>query len=135
MTKRQANVQAPNPLVVSDMTQMAKFVYDFYANKVAAMAEMSSSRLDNPEVGTIKTTTKPEGKQAGQHPSDDRDSDDEMMKDEDTKETQKEDKKEFPKIVNEIASWATYKYKTVKAGNRNEMVSSGALDTQLQLPI
>merc|ERR1712117_391265 len=29
MTKRQANVSAPNPLVISDMTQMAKFVYDF----------------------------------------------------------------------------------------------------------
>ena len=106
-TKRQANVAAPNPLIVQDMPQMCKFVYDFYANKVAAMAEISKPQAqpEQPEVGTIKTTTKPEGKQTGQHPSDDRDSDDEIMKDEkEEAEGKKEEKEEFPAIVNEVTN-------------------------------
>ena len=36
-----ANVAAPQPLIIYDMPQMTKFVYDFYANKVAAMTEIS----------------------------------------------------------------------------------------------
>ena len=76
-------------MIMHDMPQMCKFVYDFYANKVAAMAEIAKP-LPKPEEGV--KATKPEGK-PGQHPSDDRDSDDEM-----------EEKKpqEFPEIVNEI---------------------------------
>merc|ERR1719312_80989 len=107
-TDRLANVAAPNPLIVQDMPQMCKFVYDFYANKVAAMAEISKPQAqpEQPEVGTIKTTTKPEGKQTGQHPSDDRDSDDEIMKDEKEEEAEgeKKEKEEFPAIVNEVTN-------------------------------
>ena len=95
MTKRQANVTAPNPLIVQDMPQMCKFVYDFYANKVASMAEIAAAaaakKLPMEPDEKIKAT-KPEGR-LGQHPGEDRDSDDDM-----------EDKKpqEFPQIVNEV---------------------------------
>ena len=37
----QANVAAPNPLIIRDMPQMTKFVYDFYAKKVAALSEIA----------------------------------------------------------------------------------------------
>ena len=37
---RKANVTAPNPIIMRDMTQMCKFVYDFYAGKVAAMQQI-----------------------------------------------------------------------------------------------
>merc|ERR1719264_2112239 len=37
---RKANVAAPNPIIMRDMTQMCKFVYDFYAGKVAAMQQI-----------------------------------------------------------------------------------------------
>ena len=40
-TSRQANVPAPNPLIIKDMPQMCKFVYDFYAQKVAALSEIA----------------------------------------------------------------------------------------------
>ena len=71
-TKRQANVTAPNPMIVNDMTEMCKFVYDFYAGKVAALQKIVPPQ--NP-AGEIKKTM-PEGK-TSQHPADDRDSDDE----------------------------------------------------------
>lgn len=77
-TSRQANVSAPNPLVIRDMGQMCKFVYDFYAQKVAAMAEIAKPakpipKLDDAKVGEVKSEHK-----TSQHPGDDRDSDDEM---------------------------------------------------------
>ena len=34
------NVPAPNPLIVNDMRMMLKFVFDFGANKVAAMQQL-----------------------------------------------------------------------------------------------
>jgi intron-binding protein aquarius len=39
-TNRMVNVAAPNPLIMRDMQQMCKFVYDFYANKVSAMQQI-----------------------------------------------------------------------------------------------
>ena len=95
-TTRQANVQAPNPLIIGDMPQMCKFVYDFYAKKVAALAEISRpaqgiSGLDEKQVEAAKA---PRHK-TGQHPADDRDSDDEIME-------EKKNVKEFKAIVNEV---------------------------------
>ena len=87
-TDRLANVAAPQPLIIYDMPQMTKFVYDFYANKVAAMTEISKP----PEINKIEDN-QVEGKgpthKVGQHPGDDRgDSDDE--------------KSAYPEIVNEV---------------------------------
>ena len=72
------------------MPQMTKFVYDFYANKVAAMSEISKplSKLEDHQV---------EGKaikhKVGQHPGDDRgDSDNE----------DEPEKSQYPEIVNEV---------------------------------
>merc|ERR1711997_1107725 len=72
-TSRQANVSAPNPLLIRDMGQMCKFVYDFYAQKVAAMAEIAKPakpipKLDDAKVGEVKSEHK-----TSQHPGDDRD--------------------------------------------------------------
>merc|ERR1711997_1344718 len=88
---RQANVAAPQPLIIYDMPQMTKFVYDFYANKVAAMTEISKP----PEINKIEDN-QVEGSEikhkVGQHPGDDRgDSDNEA-----------EDKSMYPAIVNEV---------------------------------
>merc|ERR1712241_569063 len=85
---RQANVAAPQPLIIYDMPQMTKFVYDFYANKVAAMNEISKppqiNKLDDHQVQGKESKHK-----VGQHPGDDRgDSDDE--------------KSAYPEIVNEV---------------------------------
>lgn len=74
-TKRQANVAAPNPVIIKDMPQMCKFVYDFYAQKVAALSEISKP-LKQLEAGKVEAS-QPQSK-TGQHPADDRDSDDEM---------------------------------------------------------
>lgn len=55
---------------------MSQFVYDFYAQKVAVMTEMAKSKMSlemEKEVGLAKPTGR-----TGQHPADDRDSDDEM---------------------------------------------------------
>ena len=87
-TDRLANVAAPQPLIIYDMPQMTKFVYDFYANKVAAMTEISKP----PEINKIEDN-QVEGKgpthKVGQHPGDERgDSDDE--------------KSAYPEIVNEV---------------------------------
>eukprot|EP00088_Acartia_fossae_P071181 TRINITY_DN971_c0_g1_i1.p1 TRINITY_DN971_c0_g1~~TRINITY_DN971_c0_g1_i1.p1 ORF type:complete len:1287 (+),score=326.77 TRINITY_DN971_c0_g1_i1:467-3862(+) len=75
---RQANVTAPNPVIVYDMPMMSKFVVDFYQDKVKQM-KMIQARL-------AATTQKPgEIKQKGktgatrQHPGDG-DSDDEEEK-------------------------------------------------------
>merc|ERR1719210_1602308 len=92
-TSRQANVKAPNPLVVHDMPKMCKFVYDFYAQKVAALTEISRPAksiptLEDAKVGEVKSEHKP-----SQHPGDDRDSDDEM-----------EGKTSKPKVFNEIVN-------------------------------
>jgi len=95
-TKRQSNVTAPNPLIVKDMTQMCKFVYDFYANKVAAMAEIAKPAMPLNKPDDPVKTTKPEGKGPGQHPGDDRDDDS------DDDETGNKKPKEFPAIVNEV---------------------------------
>ena len=54
------------------MTEMCKFVYDFYAGKVAALQKIVPPQK---AAGQIKKT-KPEGR-TSQHPADDRDSDDE----------------------------------------------------------
>ncbi|TRY75128.1 hypothetical protein TCAL_00660 [Tigriopus californicus] len=75
-TKRQANVTAPNPLVISDMPAMCKFVYDFYAGKVAALQSIQPPSLGEQDKPGEIAITKPDGKTA-QHPADDRDSDDE----------------------------------------------------------
>ena len=73
---------------------MCKFVYDFYAQKVAAMTQISqpndkkiAAKLNESEVKEAKSDRK-----TGQHPADDRDSDEEM------------EKPEFKEIVNEVAS-------------------------------
>ena len=77
-TNRQANVAAPNPLIINDMTQMCKFVYDFYASKVAALQKIAvpAQAAANNEPGSNIKITKPDGK-TSQHPGEDRDSDDE----------------------------------------------------------
>merc|ERR1719216_272085 len=90
-TSRQANVAAPQPLIIYDMPQMTKFVYDFYANKVAAMTEISKppqiNKLEDHQVQGSEIKHK-----VGQHPGDDRgDSDNEA-----------EDKSMYPAIVNEV---------------------------------
>ena len=62
---------------------MCKFVYDFYAQKVAAMTQISQTndnkklapKLEESDVKEAKTDRK-----TGQHPADDRDSDEEMEK-------------------------------------------------------
>lgn len=100
-TSRQANVQAPNPLIIADMPQMCKFVYDFYAQKVAALAEISRPKeaiasLEEKKVGQTKA-----GHKTGQHPADDRDSDDEM-----------EGKKVYADIVNEVDHWIKKQFLT-----------------------
>ena len=92
-TNRQANVAAPNPLIIYDMPQMTKFVYDFYANKVAAMTDICKppqiSKLEDQKVQAKQLTHK-----VGQHPGDDRgDSDNEI----------EADKPVFTEIVNEVA--------------------------------
>ena len=38
--QRPVNVNAPNPIIVQDMPNMCKFVYDFYAKKVSALQEI-----------------------------------------------------------------------------------------------
>ena len=88
---RQANVAAPQPLIIYDMPQMTKFVYDFYANKVAAMTEISKppqiNKLEDHQVQGSEIKHK-----VGQHPGDDRgDSDNEA-----------EEKSMYPAIVNEV---------------------------------
>ena len=55
---------------------MCKFVYDFYAQKVAALSEISRTKMALEAKKEI-VLTHPTGK-TGQHPGDDRDSDDEM---------------------------------------------------------
>ena len=59
------------------MPQMCKFVYDFYAKKVALLADITKPvklpSLEDTKVGEVKSEHKP-----SQHPGDDRDSDDEM---------------------------------------------------------
>ncbi len=89
-TTRQANVSAPNPVIMRSMPDMCKFVYDFYAKKVAALAQMAKPipKPDEAVVSEVKADHKP-----SQHPGDDRDSDDEMEKPEKT----------FEPIVNEVA--------------------------------
>jgi hypothetical protein len=56
--------------------QMCKFVYDFYAQKVAALSEINRTKMAL-EARKEIVLTHPVGK-TGQHPGDDRDSDDEM---------------------------------------------------------
>lgn len=74
-TNRQANVSAPNPMIMNDMTQMCKFVYDFYAGKVSALQKLVPTPAPTDPGADIKIT-KPDGK-TSQHPGEDRDSDDE----------------------------------------------------------
>ena len=93
-TSRQTNVSAPNPLIVQDMSHMCKFVYDFYAPKVAAMSQISAQNVPKivPKLDESKVTeAKAEGK-TGQHPADDRDSDEEM------------EEPKFKEIVNEVTT-------------------------------
>ena len=94
-TSRPANIAAPNPLIVTDMSQMCKFVYDFYAQKVAALAEISRPAKSIPKPEDAKVTEAKTNRRTGQHPADDRDSDDEMEKPDSKKPV-------FKKIVNEI---------------------------------
>ena len=90
-TTRQVNIAAPQPLIIYDMPQMTKFVYDFYANKVAAMTELSKppqiSKLEDHEFKVKELEHK-----VGQHPGDDRGDSDE------------EDKHLYPEIVNELVN-------------------------------
>jgi len=99
-TSRQANVSAPNPLIIRDMPQMTKFVYDFYAQKVAALSEIARPAQPLAAFDEKKLTEAKSDRKTGQHPADDRDSDDEM-------ETKMENKKpaEYKKIVNEISDF------------------------------
>ena len=71
---------------------MCKFVYDFYAQKVAAMSEMARSKMPL-GMGKEVSLSKPTGR-TGQHPADDHDSDDDM-----------EGKSALKEIVNEIQDW------------------------------
>ena len=91
-SNRQVNVTAPQPLIIYDMPQMTKFVYDFYANKVAAMNEISKppqiSKLEDHQIQSSKLKHR-----VGQHPGDERGDSDE--------ETEQE-KQQFPEIVNEL---------------------------------
>ena len=93
-TSRQANVAAPNPLIVQDMSQMCKFVYDFYAQKVAAMSQISAKNVPKivPKLDESKVTEAKAERKTGQHPADDRDSDEEM------------EKSQFKEIVNEVGN-------------------------------
>lgn len=93
-TSRQANVQAPNPIIMSDMPQMCKFVYDFYAQKVAALAEIARPAQAIASMDEKKVIESKAEHKTGQHPADDRDSDDEMM--------EEKKKPEFKAIVNEV---------------------------------
>ena len=71
---------------------MSLFVYDFYAQKVAVMTELAKSKMSlqmDKEVALAKPTGR-----TGQHPADDRDSDDEM-----------EGNSAIKEIVNEIQDW------------------------------
>eukprot|EP00096_Caligus_rogercresseyi_P010804 TRINITY_DN4040_c0_g1_i1.p1 TRINITY_DN4040_c0_g1~~TRINITY_DN4040_c0_g1_i1.p1 ORF type:complete len:1444 (-),score=412.87 TRINITY_DN4040_c0_g1_i1:63-4394(-) len=43
-TQRQGNVNAPNPLIMADMPQMTKFVYDFYSDKMKALLEIQKAQ-------------------------------------------------------------------------------------------
>lgn len=92
-TSRQANVQAPNPLIMADMPQMCKFVYEFYASKVAALAEIARPAQAIASMDEKKVTESKAERKTGQHPADDRDSDDEM---------EEKKKPEFKAIVNEV---------------------------------
>ena len=79
---------APQPLIIYDMPQMTKFVYDFYANKVAAMTEISKPPVMN-KIEDNQVVGKGPDHKVGQHPGDERgDSDDE--------------KSAYPEIVNEL---------------------------------
>ena len=83
-----ANVAAPQPLIIYDMPQMTKFVYDFYANKVAAMTEISKPPAIN-KIEDNQIEGKGPNHQVGQHPGDDRGDSD-------------EEKSMYPEIVNEV---------------------------------
>ncbi len=87
-TSRQVNVSAPNPLIIQDMAHMCKFVYEFYAEKVAAL-----QKIMPPAQEPIKDTTKPEGK-VSQHPGAGSD-------DEEEEKVEKKDV-EMKEIVNEV---------------------------------
>jgi len=77
-SKRQANVTAPNPVIVYDMPMMSKFVVDFYQDKVKQL-KLIQARLTPKQPGDIK----PKGKTGAtrQHPGDG-DSDDEKEQEE-----------------------------------------------------
>ena len=65
---RQANVTAPNPVVVYDMPMMSKFVADFYQQKVKQLKIAAAKTLmTNP--GEVKAS---KGKGGAQHPATDR---------------------------------------------------------------
>jgi hypothetical protein len=55
---------------------MCKFVYDFYARKVASLTEIARTKMKL-EMDKEVALSKPTGR-TGQHPADDHDSDDEM---------------------------------------------------------
>merc|ERR1712038_96947 len=59
---RKANVVAPNPIIVRDTTQMCKFVYDFYANKVAAMQQIMPAKSATDAAADGGGTTTDKGK-------------------------------------------------------------------------
>jgi intron-binding protein aquarius len=93
-TTRQANVTAPNPIIMKDMPQICKFVYDFYAQKVAALADISRPTKSIPTLEGAKISEAKSEHKTSQHPGDDRDSDDEMEK--------KAAPAVFKQIVNEV---------------------------------
>lgn len=77
------------------MPAMCKFVYDFYAGKVAALQSIQPITLGEQDKPGEIAITKPDRK-TGQHPADDHDSDDEA-----------EDKPpnvEMKEIVNEVSA-------------------------------
>merc|ERR1719219_3036815 len=55
---RQANVTAPNPIIVYDMPMMAKFVVDFYSNKVSELKNLQAKhQQEMKKPGDISSST------------------------------------------------------------------------------
>ena len=91
---RQANVTAPNPVIIQSMQDMTHFVHSFYAKKVASLQALSNKAAEAaaaakaPSSEPLKdTTTADPGK------GEDSDDDDGEKK-----------KKEFKAIVNEVSA-------------------------------
>ena len=94
---RQANVTAPNPVIIHGMQEMTHFVHTFYAEKVASLQQLSNkaaaaaaAAAAAPSKEPLKDATTTDGKKS-QHQGAGSDDED-------------EDKKKFKDIVNEVAA-------------------------------